>query len=162
MLAFVIIIVNLLNLLLLLLICLFLRFWGFVQFFVCVLFWFLIGSLYLGCSGTPDVHQSSLDLRGLPASVSWVLKVLRPVPPQKALCDVCGCLPTCVSVYHVYAWCQWRPEEDTEFPKTGVTVGCKPSHECWEELLTTEPIFKHTLSPLCLVLKSFFAEDITP
>lgn len=64
-------------LLLLLLICLVLWFWGFVGFFVIILFWFLIGSLYLGCSGTPYVDHSSLELRDLTAPVFWVLKVLK-------------------------------------------------------------------------------------
>lgn len=31
-----------------------------------------------------------------------------------------GDLLSCMSVYHVYVWCPWRPEEDTGSPETAV------------------------------------------
>lgn len=41
-------------------------------------------------------------------------------------------LPTCMSMYHVYDWCRWRPEEDAGFPETRVTDGDGPQRGCWE------------------------------
>lgn len=60
-----------------------------------------------------------------------------------------GVLPMYISGHHVWTWCPWRPEEDFGSPRTGVMVGCKPPHGCWESnpgrlaeqliLLTAEP-----------------------
>lgn len=32
-------------------------------------------------------------------------------------------LPACMDVYHMYAWCLWRPKEDVGIHGTGVTDG---------------------------------------
>ena len=41
-------------------------------------------------------------------------------------------LPACMYVYHMYAWCQWRPEEGIGSPGTGVLDGCEALYECWD------------------------------
>lgn len=67
-------------------------------------------------------------------------------------------------VYCMHAWCPQKPEEDTQFPWTGVRDVCEPTFEYWEPnpnalqiqqvLLTTKP---------CLQLKILiFFEDYIP
>lgn len=34
-------------------------------------------------------------------------------------------LPTCVSLYHVYAWHFWRPEEGVRSSVIGITDSCE-------------------------------------
>ena len=41
-------------------------------------------------------------------------------------------LPACVSVYHMHAWCSWRPEEDIRSPVSGVMDGCDLPCRHWE------------------------------
>ena len=49
---------------------------------------------------------------------------------------MCLCaLPACMYVYHVCAWCLWRPEEGIRSPGTGVTDGCEPPYGYWESNL---------------------------
>ena len=33
---------------------------------------------------------------------------------------VCECLPACMSVHHMHAWCPQNPEEDVRSPETGI------------------------------------------
>lgn len=40
-------------------------------------------------------------------------------------------------IYHVYAWCPWRPGKDIGFLGTGVEDGCEQPCVCWA--LTAEP-----------------------
>lgn len=37
-----------------------------------------------------------------------------------------------MSVYHVYTWYPWRPEENDTTLGTGVTVDFEPPLGCWE------------------------------
>jgi hypothetical protein len=41
-------------------------------------------------------------------------------------------LSTCMTVYHLYAWSTWRPEEDTRCPVTKVMDICETQSESWE------------------------------
>ena len=43
-----------------------------------------------------------------------------------------GVLPVSISVYHLYVWCQWRPDEGTGSPGTGITDSCDLSCGCLE------------------------------
>ena len=41
-----------------------------------------------------------------------------------------------MTVYHVYFWWLWRPEDDTKFHGTKVTDGCALPCKCWEQKLS--------------------------
>lgn len=41
-------------------------------------------------------------------------------------CMCMSVLPTCVFVYHMFAWFLWRPEVNTGSPAVGVTRACDP------------------------------------
>ena len=36
-------------------------------------------------------------------------------------------LPTCLFVYHMYAWCPQRSDEGARFPGAGEGNGCEPT-----------------------------------
>lgn len=40
-------------------------------------------------------------------------------------------LPACMYLYHVPAWCLWRPEKGIRSPRTGVTDSCESLYGCW-------------------------------
>ena len=46
-----------------------------------------------------------------------------------------GVLLACKPVYHMHAWCFWKPEEGIGSPGAGVTNGCEPPCGCWESNL---------------------------
>jgi hypothetical protein len=60
---------------------------------------------------------------------------------------VLSVLPECMYVYHLHAWCAWKPEEAIRSPGKDATDSCELSFWCWnlgplEELpvpLTAEP-----------------------
>jgi E3 ubiquitin-protein ligase NEDD4 len=45
-----------------------------------------------------------------------------------------------MSVYHVGAWCLWRPDESAGSSETGLTDDCEPPCRCWE--LNPSPLQK--------------------
>jgi hypothetical protein len=46
-----------------------------------------------------------------------------------------GVLHTCMSVYHVHTWYQWRSEENVKIPVIGVIDGFEPPCRCWKLIL---------------------------
>jgi hypothetical protein len=46
-------------------------------------------------------------------------------------------------VYHLYAWCPWRPEEGIRSPGTGVADDCEPLCGYWE--LNPGPFEEYTV-----------------
>ena len=45
------------------------------------------------------------------------------------------CLPACMHVYHMYAWCLKMPEGGIRSSGTGVMDGSEPPCWCWESNL---------------------------
>lgn len=39
---------------------------------------------------------------------------------------------TCMYVYHMCAWCFWRPKEGIRYSEAGDTSGCELIHGYWE------------------------------
>lgn len=46
-----------------------------------------------------------------------------------------GILLVCMSVYHVHAWCPWRPEQSVRCLGTRDTDSWEPLCGCWESNL---------------------------
>jgi hypothetical protein len=60
----------------------------------------------------------------------------------------CGCLSTCMYMYHMCVWCPWKPEENVRFLGTVGTEGCEPPSVCWG--LNIVPLCKSSWPLSCL------------
>jgi hypothetical protein len=75
---------------------------------------------------------------------------------MKVLLCVCVYTCVCLHVYHAFAWCPVRPNEDAGVTETDLTYGCELTCGCWESnlgplkepplLLTTEPSFSFIIA----------------
>lgn len=59
-------------------------------------------------------------------------------------------LPACISVHHMYVWCQWGLQEGIRDPGTIIIGAYEPPHGCLE--LDSGPLEKH---PVLLTTESF-------
>ena len=74
------------------------------------------------------------------------------------------CLPPCMYVHRMHAWCLWKKEEAIKATRTGDTDGCEPPCGCWEMnlgplqepqvLLTAEPFLQPLIWGFLKILQS--------
>lgn len=76
-----------------------------------------------------------------------------------------GVLPTCISVYHMYAGALKRPERGIRTPRNRVTDDCKPPCGFWEStpgplkisiFLKMSPLDNPNISNFLRIVPSFF------
>ena len=69
---------------------------------------------------------------------------------------LCVCVSFYVCIYHVQAWCLWKPEEVTGSPETGVKDSCELLMWIWKLNQAVSPASDGSFSKVfCFLLFCF-------
>lgn len=104
----------------------------------------LRSSVHLGCSVRGKVISAQVELCSIHLQQFAC-------PSPLFLLYMYECFPSCVSVYHLHAWCSKRPEEGIVFPGTEITDSCEQPCGCWQS--NPDPPEEQ---PVLLTADSFF------